>query len=464
MVLQTALSMSGLFGIPFHALQSPNLPVCSSKAKQPSRKIAKQPPAAGNHQVLTAQLVTDSLATSLPRSDGGQVPQPQPQDLDGATLAPCAFDVSKKEVDVLNPSASASLSVGSSGTNAADLAATPVATPTALLETASRMPSNSSAHLLDECQNAIFLVSPLHPDLANEEDNRDYSPVMDQLDETMVLLKSMQVAARAASGTQTPQPLSLAAKQDKSSAPSPALSFSSHTAQKEAWLAGYSSGLAHAHAQALCHIEELGNVQAHVAAQREVVDDLHSKHENLASQLSFLQGTCTQAFTGIWQALGRNTSMIEERLQAEASLQSRIDNLDTRMVVHSLELQQHTQTVAAMQTAKRAGWWNLRLRALQLPSHLLLQFLLGAAAAELLLRYSSVILGRRLRLGRNLMRKINALIAILSFSGLLLRATHAAFPALQNVWVLLRTISRPFSVLRTAAEKGDEFVSCLPVF
>jgi hypothetical protein len=274
----------------------------------------------------------------------------------------------------------------------------------------------------------------------------------------------MQVAARAASGTQTPQPLSLATKQDKSAAPSPSLSISSHTAQKEAWLAGYSSGLAQAHAQALCHIEELGNVQSHVAAQREVIDDLRSKHENLASQLSFLQGTCTQAFTGIWQALGRNTSMIEERLQVEASLQSRIDTLDTRIAVHSLELLQQTQAVAAMQTARRAGWRNLRLPTLELPSHLLLQFLLGAAAAELLLRYSSVILGRRFRLGRNWMRKINALIAFLSFTRLLLRATHAAFPALQNVCVFLQTVSRPFSALRTAAEKGDRFVNCLSFF
>jgi hypothetical protein len=300
----------------------------------------------------------------------------------------------------------------------------------------------------------------MHPDPAEEVGNRDYSPVMDQLDETMVLLKSMQVAARAANNSTpvaTPQPLLLASPQAKSALLStPSISFSAHAAQKEAWLAGYSSGLAHAHAQALHHIEELGNIQTAVAAQGDSVEDLRSKYENLASQLSFLQGTCTQAFTGIWKALGRNTNMIEERLQVEAALQSRVESLEARLAVNCIELQQQqTQVAAAIQIAKHAWWRHLRLQLPQVPPHVLLQVLLGSAVADLLLRHSSVVMGSRFRFGRRMMRKINFLVAILSFLRLFFYASHVALPALNNVLLFLRTISRPFAAINTAAERGE---------
>ena len=206
------------------------------------------------------------------------------------------------------------------------------------------------------------------------------------------------------------------------------------------------------------------------------MDELREKYENLASQLSFLQGTCTQAFTGIWSALGRNTSMIEERLQVEAALLSRITSLDARVVAHGAELQQQTQAITAIHMSQH-GWWR-RLQHLiprQLPPHLLLQVqpqplsttplfsikrrfyqvLAAASAVEILLRCSSVVLGSRLRPGRKLLRRVNALVAVASFLPLLLRAWHAAFPALSNLLALLRTVSRPFAALSAAAEKGD---------
>jgi hypothetical protein len=415
----------------------------------------KKLPASSNDDIQNGRVAADPLASSLPPTDGGQVPQPQPQDLDGATLAPCAASIFKEDIDDLNASAASVLSVVASNTTTAVLALSPLATPSAAVDMASGLSRDAGAHVQGECrleQGRTFVS----PSVAIEEDNRDYSPVMDQLDETMVLLQSMQVAARAASDVRTPQPLSLSTNQDKGPISSPAVSLSAHSAQKEAWLAGYSSGLAHAHAQALCHIEELGNIQSHVAAQRDAVDELRSKHENLASQLSFLQGTCTQAFTGIWKALGRNTIMIEERLQVEASLQSRLDGTDARVTVHSVELQQQSHAIASMRQPRPSWWRDLQCRAPALPSHLLLQLVVANAALELLLRYSPVVLGRRFRLGRNRVRKINALVAVLSLLRLLLRASHVLFPALHNAWVLLRGLTRPFAALGAAAEKGNE--------
>jgi len=452
--------MSGLFGAPFHLLQSPNLPVRESKSKK-----KQQPPAAvstASNIDTTSALggaTAGSAATSLPSSSSGRVPQPQPQDLDGATLAPsCSCGINQANVfTAASTSAAASdiafaaASDSISGTCAAAAAA---AMPCSI-------PSDSpsvSAQFQEEHRQVrqSLLVTPTEPAYASDDDARSYSPVMDQLDETMDLLKNMQVAARAASSAQSPHPPLHATSRDKNPPPTPGISFSAHSAQKEAWLAGYSSGLAHAHAQALCHIEELGAVHTQVAAQRDAVEDLRSKYDNLASQLSFLQGTCTQAFTGIWKALGRNTSMIEERLQVEAMLQSRVDSLDARVAVNYLELQQQAQANAAIRAAAHAWWWRkLQLRAPHMTSPLLLQCLFGAAVAEFLLRYSSALFGSRYLRGRKLLRQMNALVAALSFLRLLVRVSHVARPALQHAWLLLRTILKPLVALAAAAEKGE---------
>jgi hypothetical protein len=257
--------MSGLFGVPFQLLQSPNLPACAPKAgaKQPSKKIIKKVPSSSTHEVLNAGAsVTSSLATS----NAGQVPQPQPQDLDGATLAPAFFkqevqDVltqatNKQEVeDVLTQEtnlSNADAPVASSGATAP--AVTPIATPSnasKVVVTPIATPSNASpvvettfalpVHVQDQRHNdqPKLSISPFQPDGTNDEENRNYSPVMDQLDETMVLLQSMQVQARAANDVRTPRPLSLSAAQDKGRISSPSLSLSTHSSQKEAWLAGY---------------------------------------------------------------------------------------------------------------------------------------------------------------------------------------------------------------------------------
>jgi hypothetical protein len=234
--------MSGLFGVPFQVLQSPNLPACVSKAgaKQPSKKIVKKVPSSSTHDVLNADApVTSSLATS----NAGQVPQPQPQDLDGATLAP-AF--SKQEIpleiqNVLKQETNLSIAaapIASSGATA--LAVTPIAMPThasPVVEATFELPAQVQVERQGD--QAQLFVSPLQPDGTNDDENCNYSPVMDQLDETMILLQSMQVQARAANDVRTPRPLSLSAAQDKGRISSPSLSLSTHSSQKEAWLAGY---------------------------------------------------------------------------------------------------------------------------------------------------------------------------------------------------------------------------------
>jgi hypothetical protein len=271
----------------------------------------------------------------------------------------------------------------------------------------------------------------------------------------------MQVAARAANSSTppvaTPPPLLLASPPAKNALQTaPSVSFSAHAAQKEAWLAGYSSGLSHAHAQALHHIEDLGSVQTQLAAQRDSVQDLISKCENLASQLSFLQGTCTQAFTGIWKALGRNTSMIEERLQVEAAFQSRLDSLEVRLAANCIELQQHqAQVAAAVQTARLAWWRHLRPRLPHVPPHVLLQVLLGSAIADLLLRHSAAVIGSRFRYSRKMMRRINFVVAVLSFLRLLFCASQAALPALNSARVFFRVVSCPFAAVNCAADRGN---------
>jgi hypothetical protein len=442
--------MSGLFGAPFHLLQSPNLPVRGSSSKSLKKQSTKS-------ESISSHRKSDgsNAPISLPLSDSGHVPQPQPQDLDGKTLAPSAF-VSFQ--DATAPNAIASLRSPlhrTSDTNSISSAATPV-TPIAHPASVSTAPSDvSCARSARESQHdqGGVSASPADSDAAaDQSENRNYSPVMDQLDETMVLLKSMQVAARAASDTPTPQPLTLT-QQDKCPPLTPGLSFRAHAAQKEAWLAGYSSGLAHAHAQALCHIEELGSVQAQLAAVKDAGEEQRVKHDDLASQLAFLQGTCTQAFTGIWKALGRNTSMIEERLQVEAAFQSRLDCVDARVVANSLGLHQQVQALAALRLAKESWWQNRRWRVPQLPSHLLLPCLLAAAAAEYLMRSSSVVFGRRFRLGRKLLRSINALVAVLSFFRLIFRASATALPVL----AVFRAVTQPFAALGAAVERGDAF-------
>lgn len=445
--------MSGLFGAPFHLLQSPNLPVRGSSSKG----LKKQP---SKNESISSDRKSDgsNARMSLPSSDSGHVPQPQPQDLDGKTLAPSAFVAFQ---DAAAPNSSASLTSPldrTSDTNSISSAATPV-TPVAHPAAVVAAPSDEScarSALESQHEQAGISASPAHCDAAaDQSENRNYSPVMDQLDETMVLLKSMQVAARAASDTPTPQPLTLT--QDKCPPLTPGVSFRAHAAQKEAWLAGYSSGLAHAHAQALCHIEELGNVQAHLAAVRDAGEEQRVRSDDLASQLAFLQGTCTQAFTGIWKALGRNTSMIEERLQVEATFQSRLDSMDARVVANSLGLHQQVQALAALRLAKESWWQNRRWRVPQLPSHLLLPCLLAAAAAEFLLRHSSLLFGRRFRLGRKLVRSINALVAVLSFLRLLFRASTTVLPVLQNSLAVFRAVTQPFAALGAAVERGEAF-------
>jgi hypothetical protein len=442
--------MSGLFGAPFHLLQSPNLPVRSSKdTKKKHAKNETHSSSSTQHSVNTQS------CASLQSSDHGRIPQPQIQDLDGATLAPIgsAFEAFK-DVDVVKVTAFATSVDHAPSQHSVQSAVSPVATTAPVF--------NAGLHSQDESQlQTSCLISPLHPNIADEAENRDYSPVMDQLDETMVLLKSMQVAARAANistpPVQTPQPLSVASPRDKAVLSTPSISFSAHAAQKEAWLAGYSSGLAHAHSQALCHIEELGNVRAELVAQKDAVEDLRSKFENLASQLSFLQGTCTQAFTGIWNALARNTNMIEERLQVEAALLSRVDDINARLAVNSIELQQQQmQIVGVMQQVSKHAWWqNMQSRISQVPPHVLLQVLLGSAIAEFLMRHSSIVLGNRFRFGCKLMRKANSLIAFLSFLRMLLGASRIALPSLNKIWVFLRMASRPFAVMYAAADKGE---------
>jgi hypothetical protein len=463
--------MSGLFGAPFHLLQSPNLPVRSSSSKG----LKKQP--AKNESISSDRKSDGSSARiSLPLSDSGHVPQPQPQDLDGKTLAPSAFVAFK---DAAAPNAIASLtsplnptsdtiSISSAATPITPFTPlTPVAHPASVLAAPSDVSCSLSARESQQERGGVS-ASPAPSDTAaDQSENHNYSPVMDQLDETMVLLKSMQVAARAASDTPTPQPLTLTTpntnssaallSQDKCPPLTPGVSFRAHAAQKEAWLAGYSSGLAHAHAQALCHIEELGNVQALLAAVKDAGQEQRAKHDDLASQLAFLQGTCTQAFTGIWQALGRNTSMIEERLQVEATFQSRLDCVDARVVANSLGLHQQVQALAALRLAKESWWQHGRWRVPQLPSHLLLPCLLAAAAAEYLLRYSSVVFGRRFRLGRKLLRSINALVAVLSFFRLIFRASTIALPVLQNTLAVFRAVTQPFAALGAAVERGVSF-------
>ena len=449
--------MSGLFGAPFHLLQSPNLPVRDSKSKK-----KQQPPPAKSASVPTSKPETmnapeAAAAASLPSSTVSPAPQPQPQDLDGATLAPSVSSgINQSDVfTAASVSAAACESSSARGAGAAAVAETPCVSGDSA--------RSASAQFQEECRQVhqSLLVSPTDPAHASDDDARCYSPVMDQLDETMGLLKSMQVAARAASSAQSPKPLIRAAARDKDAPSPPSITYSAHAAQKEAWLAGYSSGLAHAHAQALFHVEALGNVQTQVEAQRDAAEDLCSKYENLASQLSFLQGTCTQAFTGIWSALGRNTSMIEERLQAEALLQSRVDSLDARVAVNYLELQQHVQAHHAVLRAARPAWWHkLPLRVAHMPSHLLLQCLLGAAAAQFLLRYSSPLFGSRFRRGRKLMRQMSAVVAVFSFLRLLVRASHIALPVLQRAWLLLRTILKPFAAVAAAADRGNAVRTC----
>lgn len=229
--------MSGLFGVPFQVLQSPNLPACASKsgAKQPSKKTIKKVPSSSTHEVLNAGA---SVASSLATSNAGQVPQPQPQDLDGATLAPAFF---KEEIqDVLTPEANVSNAgapIASFGATA--LAVAPISTPcnsSPVVGTTFGLPVQVQDQLQND--NPKLSISPFQPDGANDEENRNYSPVMDQLDETMELLQSMQVQARAANDVRTPRPLPLSAAQDKGRVSSPSLSLSAHSSQKEAWLAG----------------------------------------------------------------------------------------------------------------------------------------------------------------------------------------------------------------------------------
>jgi hypothetical protein len=450
--------MSGLFGAPFHLLQSPNLPVRSSKDTKKKHAKVGTPSSSSAHRGM------DTQCPSLQSSDHGRIPQPQIQDLDGTTLAPTGSTFEAfKDIEVETATAlAAPLERSLPSIPVQPAIANVVETSPVLEEHRLVFGEDVGLHTQESSQlQTSCLVSPLHPSADDEDENRDYSPVMDQLDETMDLLKSMQVAARAANNTsppaQTPQPLALASARDKVALSTPGISFSSHSAQKEAWLAGYSSGLAHAHSQALSHIEELGNVQTAVAAQKDAVEELRSKYENLASQLSFLQGTCTQAFTGIWNALSRNTNMIEERLQVEAALLSRVDSIDARLAVNIIEQQQQqAQVVALIQQMSQHTWWqNVRSRVPHMPPHVLLQVLLGSAVAEFILRLSPAVFGSQFRLGRKLMRKMNTLIALFSFLRLLLGASRVAFPVLNKIWLCLRTVSHPVAALYAAADRGE---------
>jgi hypothetical protein len=451
--------MSGLFGAPFQPLHSPNLPVRTAKDTKKNQSRSERRSSSGAHHDLKSQ-----SCTSLQSSDLGQIPHPQIQDLDGTTLAPTgsAFEPFKDIVAVkasafVDPAVQTLSSRAVESAVAHAIATVPFEEGTQLMlgdDAAPRPPEASQ-------RQAGHAVSPLQLGTVEEAENRDYSPVMEQLDETMDLLKSMQVAARAANNSpspaQTPQSLAVASTRDKDALSTPSISFSAHKAQKEAWLAGYSSGLALAHSQALGHIEELGNVRTEVTTQKDAVEELRAKYENLASQLSFLQGTCTQAFTGIWNALARNTNMVEERLQVEAALLSRVDSIDARVAANSVELrEQQMQVVDVLQRMSERVWWQkVRSRVPHVPPHVLLQLLLGSAVAEFLLRNSSVVFGRRFRLGRALMRRIISLVALLSFLRLLLCAWRVAHPALNKIWVFLRTVSRPFAALYAATEKGE---------
>jgi hypothetical protein len=446
--------MSGLFGAPFNLLQSPNLPVRSSKSRRKQPAENQAPSSSSKHDVANAAITADQMSTTLASSAGSRAPQPQPQDLDGTTLAPPASNCTV--LQRVNSATSAHPSDNS--VDAAPAICTSAVVPDPVVQAAATILGNDLC-ISEDClqQNHGILVSPLHSDAPSESESRNYSPVMDQLDETMVLLKSMQVAARAANGIQTPRPIPLNAQEGKSIMSSPSISLSAHSAQREAWLSGYSSGLAHAHAQALYHVEELGNVQTQLAAHKDATDDLRSKVETFASQLSFLQGTCTQAFTGIWKAMGRNTSMIEERLQVETALQARIDSLDARVLAHSIELQHQSQSIAAMCAPKLSQCRSVLLRLSHMPAHLVFQCLVVAVAVELLLRNASLLLGSRFRFSRKLMRRISALIAVVSFLRLATRASHVAYPAVRSVCSIVHSILHPVAVLHAAADRGDVF-------